>query len=147
MPIIVANPGTVPIKVQMYPMDAMSGQKGGAIYLSDADPKKDVGAWIKLEATEVDVPPQKQTTVNFTIDIPAGVSVGQHLGGIAAQLEQPNDASTPGGTSFGITTDHPRRYCGAGQCRRCRSHAIAAHHRRAGRGCGRSAHADTLAEQ
>lgn len=102
--ILVANPGTVPVKVLLYPVDATSGQNGGAVYLSDADARKDVGAWIKLEATAIEVPPQKQTTVNFTIDVPVGVSPGQHLGGIAAQLDRPKEANTQGGTSFGITT-------------------------------------------
>src|SRR4051812_23407988 len=46
--IVVANPGTVPIKVGLYPVDSMSGQNGGAVYLGNSDPRKDVGAWITL---------------------------------------------------------------------------------------------------
>ena len=102
--IVVANPGTVPVRVLLYPVDATSGQSGGAIYMTNSEPPKSVGAWIKLEATTIDVPPQKQTTVHFTIEVPAGASIGQHLGGIAAQLDRPGVAGTQGGTNFGITT-------------------------------------------
>lgn len=102
--LIVANPGTVPVKVLLYPVDATTGQGGGAVYMSSADPRKNVGSWIKLENAEVTVPPQKQTTVNFTIDVPAGVPVGQHLGGIAAQLDRGTPSATQGQTSFGVTT-------------------------------------------
>ncbi len=104
--IVVANPGTVPIAVSLYPVDAMSGQNGGAVYLGNNDPRKDVGAWITLETNHVDVPPQQQATVKFTVTVPRDTRAGQHLGGIAAQLDRGNTAGTAaaGGASFGITT-------------------------------------------
>jgi hypothetical protein len=104
--IVVANPGTVPITVSLYPVDAMSGQNGGAVYMGNNDPRKDVGAWITLETNRVDVPPQQQATVKFTVAVPRDTRAGQHLGGIAAQLDRGNTAGTAaaGGASFGITT-------------------------------------------
>jgi hypothetical protein len=104
--VIVANPGTMPIKVALYPVDAVSGQSGGAVYLGNSDARKDVGAWISLETSQVEVPPQQQATVKFSVAIPRDARAGQHLGGIAAQLDRGNTAGTAqaGGASFGITT-------------------------------------------
>jgi hypothetical protein len=106
--VLVANPGTVPVTILLYAVDATSGQNGGAVYMNNDDPRKDVGAWITLEQTSVDVPPQKQTTVNFTMALPKDVRTGQHLGGIVAQLVQGGNATAlnPGqqGAGFGITT-------------------------------------------
>lgn len=106
--VIVANPGTVPVKLLLYAVDATSGQNGGAVYLNNDAPRKDVGAWIALEQTTVDVPPQKQTTVNFTMAVPKEARAGQHLGGIAAQLvPADSNATATGGdksAGFGITT-------------------------------------------
>lgn len=104
--ILVANPGTVPVKVLLYPVDATTGQGGGAVYLSDGDPRTGVGAWVTLEATTIVVPPQKQTTVNFTIAVPPTTKPGQHLGGIVAQLDRADTSPTaqPQKTSFGVVT-------------------------------------------
>ncbi len=106
--VLVANPGTVPVKLLLYAVDATSGQNGGAVYLNNDDPRKDVGSWITLDQTTVDVPPQKQTTVNFTMNLPKETRSGQHLGGIVAQLVQGGNATAlaPGQQSagFGITT-------------------------------------------
>lgn len=104
--IVVANPGTVSIKVNLYAVDSMSGQSGGAVYMGNNDPRKDVGAWITLETNQVEVPPQQQATVKFTIAVPKDTRAGQHLGGIAAQLDRGTSAGANQGqgASFGITT-------------------------------------------
>jgi hypothetical protein len=107
--VVVANPGTVPIKMLLYPVDAATNQGGGAVYMNSTDPRKDVGAWITLEQGEVDVPPQKQVTVAFTIAVPKETRAGQRLGGIAAQYMPgaPGTSAAPEGPQsggFGITT-------------------------------------------
>lgn len=102
--VVIANPGTVPIKVALYPVDATSGQGGGAIYMGSTEPRKDVGAWITLETPTVEIQPQKQTTVSFTVTVPTTAYAGQHLGGIAAQLDRGTSAATQQAGSFGVTT-------------------------------------------
>lgn len=102
--VVIANPGTIPIKVSLYPVDATSGQSGGAIYMGNTEPRKDVGAWIILETPTVEVQPQKQTTVSFTVTVPNTTYAGQHLGGIAAQLDRGTSAATQQAGSFGVTT-------------------------------------------
>jgi hypothetical protein len=106
--VVVVNPGTVPVKMFLYPVDATTSQGGGAVYMNSTDPRQDVGAWITLEQNEVDVAPQKQVTVGFKIAVPNETRSGQRLGGIAAQYVPgaPVAAATGGPQSggFGITT-------------------------------------------
>jgi hypothetical protein len=104
--VVVSNPGTVPITVLLYPVDATTGQMGGAAYLNRNDPRTDVGTWVTIENTRIDVPPQKQVTVNFTVVVPPTAWSGQHLGGIVAQLDTaiPSATTPPQTARFGITT-------------------------------------------
>ena len=108
--VVVVNPGTVPVKIALYPVDAVSGQNGGAVYMNNTDPRKDVGAWITLETNTVEVPPQKQATVGFAVAVPKETRAGQHLGGIAAQYvrdDQPVATALSGNqqtAGFGVTT-------------------------------------------
>ena len=107
--VVVANPGAVPVKLLVYPVDAATGQNGGAVYMNNTDPRTDVGAWIKLETPAVEVAPQQQVSIGFTLAIPQGTRGGQHLGGIVAQYQQaptPATAASGGGQNagFGITT-------------------------------------------
>ncbi len=102
--VIVANPGTVPIKVVLYPVDATSGQGGGAIYMGSTEPRKGVGAWITLEKATIEVAPQKQETIPFTLTIPKETRASQYLGGIAIQLDRGANTATQQAGSFGVTT-------------------------------------------
>ncbi len=102
--VIVANPGTVPIKVALYPVDATSGQGGGAVYMGSTDPRTGVGAWITMEKDSVEVAPQKQETVPFTLTVLKETHASQYLGGIAIQLDRGTSAATQEAGSFGVTT-------------------------------------------
>jgi len=102
--VVVANPGTVPIKVALYPVDATSGRGGGAIYLGNTDPRNGVGAWITLDASTVEVAPRKQETIPFTLAVPKTMRVGQYLGGIAVQLDRGASAAPQEAGSFGVST-------------------------------------------
>ncbi len=89
--IIVSNPGTVPVKLLVYAVDATTGQQSGIDYLTQTAPQTDVGSWVTLGTTTVDLEPNKQLTIPFKVTIPKDALPGQHLGGIAAQLV--NDAT------------------------------------------------------
>lgn len=105
--IVVANNGPTTLKLQVYAVDATTSQQGGAAYLNVGEPSREVGSWIKLEASEVEVAPNKQMTIPFTITIPSQVRGGQHLGGIAVQLADGADATASSGSpqaGFGITS-------------------------------------------
>ncbi|MGI8690353.1 MAG: WxL protein peptidoglycan domain-containing protein [Thermomicrobiales bacterium] len=102
--VVVVNPGTVPIKVALYPVDATSGQRSGAVYMGDTDPRTGVGAWITMDKAFVEIAPQKQETVPFTITVPKETHASQYLGGIAVQLDRGASDATQEAGSFGVTT-------------------------------------------
>ena len=107
--VVVANPGTIPVSVLLYPVDAATGASGGAVYLNHSESRTGVGSWITLDSSQVDVPPSQQATVSFTIVVPPGTRGGDHLGGIVAELV-PAPVRTSGAGSgadqagFGVTT-------------------------------------------
>jgi hypothetical protein len=106
--VVVQNPGTVPVKLQVYPIDATTGQKSGLTYLAQNDPRMDVGSWVILEKESVDILPQQQVQIPFKLNIPKDALLGQHVGGIAVQLAaEPTiseDVKSQTGASFGVTT-------------------------------------------
>jgi hypothetical protein len=107
--VVIANPGTIPVSILLYPVDAATGDSGGAVYLNNSDARKDVGSWVTLDASQVDVPPSQQATVSFTIAVPAGARGGDHLGGIVAELARaptptPGAAGSNAQAGFGVTT-------------------------------------------
>ncbi|HSS04983.1 MAG TPA: DUF916 domain-containing protein [Solirubrobacterales bacterium] len=81
----VLNVGTVAGRTSLYAVDATTGQTSGAVYRSRRDPRRDVGAWIKLSKGSVSLAPGQSRVVPFSVQVPAGTSAGQHLGGIVAQ--------------------------------------------------------------
>ena len=92
--VIVSNPGTVPVKLVLYAVDATNGDTGGISYYSQASKPTDVGAWVAISNTAVELPAKTQLTVPFTINVPKEAGNGQHLGGIAAQLVNDSNSGT-----------------------------------------------------
>ncbi len=81
----VTNSGTASGSAILYPVDATTGQTSGAVYLNQNDPRKDVGAWIKLGVQQVTLNPGQSQVVSYQVTIPGTVRPGQHLGGIVAE--------------------------------------------------------------
>ena len=81
----VTNAGTATGSALLYPVDAVTGQTSGAVYLSRTARRRDVGRWTRLDVTKVTLAPQKSTVIRFTVTVPASVSPGSHLGGIVAE--------------------------------------------------------------
>ena len=71
--------------VLVYPVDATTGQTSGAVYLSRARPRRDVGAWTKLPTRRVVLGSHARALVTFVVRVPRSVRGGQHLGAIVAQ--------------------------------------------------------------
>jgi hypothetical protein len=84
----------VPVKLVLYAVDATNGENGGIDYYSQATKPTDVGAWVAISNTTVELPAKTQLTVPFNIIVPKEAGNGQHLGGIAAQLV--NDSNSGG---------------------------------------------------
>ena len=81
----VTNTGTAKGSVALYPVDATTGQTSGAVYLNQADPRKDVGAWLSLTYSQLTLNPNQSQIVTFKLTIPGTIRPGQHLGGIVAE--------------------------------------------------------------
>ncbi len=82
--VVVRNSGTAAGTVQLFAVDAVTGQNGGATFPSDTDPRRDVGSWIRVNRGSLTLQPGEEQTVAFTITIPADATPGEHLGGLVA---------------------------------------------------------------
>jgi hypothetical protein len=71
--------------VDLYAVDATTGQTSGAVYQSPRAPRRDVGAWTSLSQTRVALGPHRSATVSFSVAIPSFTRPGQHLGGLVAK--------------------------------------------------------------
>jgi hypothetical protein len=81
----VKNEGDRPGSVRLYGVDAVTGETTGAVYRSREEPRRDVGAWISMPVHQLRLAPGQSRVVSFRVRVPAGVSPGQHLGGIVAE--------------------------------------------------------------
>jgi hypothetical protein len=81
----VTNTGRAPGVVRLYPVDATTGATSGAVYRLRTEPRRDVGAWIRLAASHVRLAPGRSAVISFRVTVPRGASAGQHLGGIVAE--------------------------------------------------------------
>jgi hypothetical protein len=81
----VVNSGRRTGVVKLYPVDATTGQTSGTVYLTSGEKLRNVGAWISVGARSLTLGPGAHRTVPFTVQVPAGTSAGQHVGGIAAE--------------------------------------------------------------
>ena len=73
----------------VYAVDGTTGQTSGAVYRSSGEPRRDVGAWIRLAKRVVTLPPHSQQSISFAVRVPVSTFGGQHLGGIVVQAVTP----------------------------------------------------------
>ena len=83
--VTVVNTSSARGTVLLYPVDATTGQTTGAVYLSRARQRRDVGAWIRLPVRRVVLGSHGHAQVSFVVRVPRGARGGQHLGAIVAQ--------------------------------------------------------------
>ena len=90
------------VVVELYPVDAVTTTDGAFALLPQDAPRNDIGGWIKLAASEVELAPQQTKIIPFQVTIPQNADVGDHLGGIIMQEIQTGD--TLAGTGVKIVT-------------------------------------------
>ena len=83
--VTVVNTSSARGTVLLYAVDATTGQTTGAVYLSRARQRRDVGAWTKLPVRRVVLGSHGHAQVSFVVRVPRGARGGQHLGAIVAQ--------------------------------------------------------------
>jgi hypothetical protein len=103
----VTNAGTATGSALLYPVDAVTGQTSGAVYLSRTARRRDVGRWTRLGVTRVTLAPHESKVVPFTVTVPTSTRPGSHLGGIVAENLAVEGASKgTNGSSFQIRVRH-----------------------------------------
>jgi WxL interacting protein linking bacterial and host surfaces len=83
--IAISNNGDRAGEVKLFATDATTGQTSGTVYETSGEKSHDVGAWVKLPATKLNLGPNERRVIPFTVFVPAGATAGQHVGGIVAE--------------------------------------------------------------
>lgn len=104
--VVVTNSGMTTGTVNLYTVDAGTGQNSGIIYLPQNAPRSDVGAWLRLSRSQVTLAAGQSEQVAFQVVIPGKARAGQHVGGIVA--ENVDQDSTATNSKIQITV-HSRR--------------------------------------
>lgn len=81
--VIVANGGSTPVTLLVYPVDGLTGQTSGSVYANRGRPRRKAGAWVHVSVTRITVQPGTEARVDFTARVPTGAAPGDHLAGIA----------------------------------------------------------------
>lgn len=96
--LVITNHSEIDRTFALYPSDGSATETGGAFALSTPDPRtgempeqRDVGSWIQIPATEVQLPAKQSVVVSFTLRVPNLARVGDHAGGILVVDKTPND--------------------------------------------------------
>jgi hypothetical protein len=96
----VVNTGDTAISAWVDPVDALTSIRTGAVYAARTVPAEGTGGWIEPGVSSVVVGAHQQTEVAFTVRVPLGASIGDHVAGIAFESKHGLSA---GGTTA-ITT-------------------------------------------
>jgi hypothetical protein len=101
--VLVVNTGQAGM-VDLYPVDATTGQTSGAVYRARRDVRSDVGAWIRLSRRRLYLGRGEARAIRFSVHVPTAASDGQHLGGIVAEPTAPTvrHRAKRGGHAFHI---------------------------------------------
>lgn len=76
------------VVLKIYPVDAEATTSGGFALQPEESPRKDIGGWVTMSANEIELAPQSEKIVPFTVSIPKDADVGDHAGGIVVQEVQ-----------------------------------------------------------
>ncbi len=83
--VTIINQSTSDQVFNVYSADAFNTGVGTFSLRRRTDPKVDLGAWVDLPLSTIDVPARREAVVPFTINPPADASPGAHDGGIVAE--------------------------------------------------------------
>jgi len=81
--IVVSNSSDKPVTAVIEPLDATNTSEGGFSLVADSTDNQDLGKWITLEKTEIQLPAGRSAEVSFKLAVPSDASPGQHSAGIA----------------------------------------------------------------
>lgn len=82
---IVSNTSEETLSAEIYPVDGTTTGDGSFALLEKGSDRKEIGTWVKLAKNKVTLSPGEEEKIFFTITIPGGTAVGDHLGGIVLE--------------------------------------------------------------
>lgn len=94
--VVISNNTEKPISVILEGLDALNTVEGGFTLVDGPSKNKDLGTWINLEHSQVQVAPNDSAEVNFTLTVPSSTSVGQHSGAIVVYEKPVNQTGGVG---------------------------------------------------
>ncbi len=98
----IVNNSDESVEIEIYPVDAVT-TSDGAFAPEPKDRKKiDVGSWVVLNETELFLDPREKRVVDFVMNVPENVEVGDHMGAIIAQRKKISKSSI--GSGMNIST-------------------------------------------
>lgn len=83
--VVVENTGGSPLSVKIYAVDALTTSDGAFALENEDEEKNDIGAWVTLSESELDLAAGESQIVDFTISIPEDTEPGEHIGGIVIE--------------------------------------------------------------
>lgn len=105
--VIVTNQSDRAMRFLLYAADAHASATGDIALRGPADPKRDMGAWVRLPTDRLELQPRSAVTIPFEIVVPAGAEPGDHAGAIVAQNTEataapPGDVQVTGYQAVGV---------------------------------------------
>lgn len=99
----IANLTDEPLRLRIYPADAYNTPRDGAFALRRHDePRRDVGAWVRLPARTHQVPIGMRVDIPFVLRVPHNAEPGDHVGGIVALNTRVESSSSSGSVDVDI---------------------------------------------
>ncbi len=86
--VTITNKTTQRMHFNLYAADAFNAPNGGFALRNRTDPKRDIGAWIRLPAKAVVLAAGQSVDLPFSITPPANATPGDHAGGIVVENTQ-----------------------------------------------------------
>jgi WxL interacting protein linking bacterial and host surfaces len=92
-----------PITFTIYGADGFNTAQDGFFALKGAEEAQiDVGSWIKLPVTKVELAGRTQVDVPFTLTVPKNATPGDHIGGVVAMNNAVEGTDDSSGVNIGI---------------------------------------------
>jgi hypothetical protein len=89
--VIVANDSEIARELDLYAADAHATSEGGFVAELQKSRPRLVGAWTRLGASHVSLPPHTRARVHVDLAVPAGTEAGEYEGSVLAQFVSATD--------------------------------------------------------
>ena len=90
---LVRNNGATDLTLTIYAADAFTTREGNIDLLAAGEESVDAGTWVDLGVNTVTLTPGEESTIPFTVTVPADARPGDHSAGIVASLTSNDPAA------------------------------------------------------